>query len=299
MVIKMDIRSLNYFSQIVNSGNITRAAQQLHVSQPALSRQIKEMENELGVQLLIRNHNHVLPTQAGQYLYNRANEIITLMNSTIQSISEQDEINGSLEIGAGESIALMPVMEVINQILNQYPETFVNLVSGDEQLIKQKLENGSLDFGIIMGNDNLIDYHSLSIPNDNVWGVLVTKTDPLAQLDSVTVNDLLQRNILISDQAYRQDRLRQWAGDNLSKLNFIGRYNLINNARLLVETGNCVALTYEGIINSPKVVFRPLSPSLMDHNYLIWNSNHQLSNLGKLFIKKLKEKLGTNVSHSY
>ena len=113
MVNKMDIRSLQYFNQVADSGNITRAARQLHVSQPALSRQIKEMETELGVQLLIRGHNRVQLTQAGQYLYNRGNEIIGLMNHTIQNVSEQDEINGVLEIGAGENIALLPVMTVI------------------------------------------------------------------------------------------------------------------------------------------------------------------------------------------
>ena len=299
MVSKMDIRSLQYFNQVADSGNITRAARQLHVSQPALSRQIKEMETELGVQLLIRGHNRVQLTQAGQYLYNRGNEIIGLMNHTIQNVSEQDEINGVLEIGAGESIALLPVMTVINQIIDQYPDTSVNIVSGDEQLIKQKLDNGALDFGIIMGNDNLIDYQSLAIPDDNIWGVLVTKDDPLAKLRVITIKDLINRKILISDQAYHQDKLRQWAGNNLNKLTFSGRFNLINNAKLLVETGNCVALTYKGLVESSKTVFRPLSPILKDHNYLIWNNNHQLSNVGKLFVKKLKNQFQTNINGKF
>lgn len=290
----MEIRVLRYFIEVANEQNISRAAEKLHISQPTLSRQLMDLEHDLGVTLFKRGHRQIKLTQEGYYLYDRAREITGLIDKTTTNLQSQKVISGTLDIGAGESIALQPVMDVLGKIITTYPEVKVNLVSGDTNIIRQHLDDGTLDFGIVMGHENLTSYHSLSLPLKNHWGILMKNSSPLAKLKKITPNDLLNQSLLVSAQATQQDTFRDWAGPLIDQFHFIGYYNLIFNAQLLVRTGSCIALTYNGLVNTDNnddLTFRPLTPVVSDQNYLIWARNHQLSNVSQLFIEQLQQKL--------
>ena len=287
----MNIRVLRYFIEIVREGNISSAAHRLHISQPALSRQIMELETTLGVTLFERGHRQIKLTQEGYYLYERAQEITALVDKTTYHLQANEVVSGTLDIGAGESSALMPMMDVLAQILRDYPEVRVNLTSGDSTVIRQQIDQGSLEFGVVMGHENLLNYNSLTLPAQNRWGILMRKTEPMAAKQVITPGDLLGLSLLTSVQSRAQDTFRDWAGDLINQYHFVGRYTLLYNAELLVKAGAGMALAYDGIANlyDQDLVFRPLAPVLTDANILIWNKDRQLPNVAQLFLKLLRE----------
>ena len=287
----MEVRVLRYFIEVVQERNISNAAKRLHISQPTLSRQLMDLQKELGITLFERGHRQIKLTQEGYYLYERAQEITGLVDKTETDLQSQNVISGTLDIGAGESAAIHPVMTVIGDIIKKYPDVKINLVSGDSDQIYQRLNNGTLDFGIIMGPEKLLDYHSIRLPQKNIWGILVRKDHPIAEKEKITPEDLKGVPIITSAQSKEQDVFRVWAGSLIDQYNFICQYNLIFNARLLAETGACLALTYKNLINitGTGLVFRPLTPTVTDQNNLIWNKNRQLSNVAQFFLNRLKE----------
>lgn len=289
----MELRVLRYFIAIVKDGNISSAAKRLHVSQPALSRQIMDLETELGVTLFERGHRQIKLTQEGYYLYERAQDIVAMVNSTEYSLQSRDVISGTLDIGGGESPAMKIVMETINDILQEHPEVQVNLVSGNANSIEKRLESGLIEFGVVMGTHNLQNYNSLVLPQKNRWGILLRKDEPLAQKDVIAPEDLIGHALITSYETNNGDTFREWAGSLVNQLTFVGHYNLINNATLLVKTGSCFALTYENLVQDDSLVFCPLYPDVTDLNTLIWNRDHQLSNLSRLFIDKIQKKVKT------
>lgn len=292
----MNIRVLRYFIEIVREGNISSAAHRLHISQPALSRQIMELETTLGVTLFERGHRQIKLTQEGYYLYERGQEITALVDKTTYHLQSNSVVSGTLDIGAGESSALMPLMDVLAQILRYYPEVRVNLTSGDSTAIRQQVGQGSLEFGVVMGHENLLNYNSLTLPAQNRWGILMRRTEPLAAKPVITPGDLLGLSLLTSVQSRVQDTFRDWAGDLINQYNFVGNYNLLYNAELLVKAGAGMALAYDGIANlyDQDLVFRPLAPALTDANILIWNKDHQLPNVAQFFLKLLRERIAAN-----
>ncbi|MBB1063563.1 LysR family transcriptional regulator [Limosilactobacillus fastidiosus] len=286
----MEVRVLRYFIEVVNEGNISNAAKHLHISQPTLSRQLMNLEDELGITLFERGHQQIKLTQQGYYLYDHAQEITRLVDKTENNLKSQKLISGTLEIGAGESIALQDIMSVVAKIIRKYSTVKINLVSGDSNFICQRLNDGSLDFGIVMGKEKLNDYYSINLSEKNIWGVLVRQDLPLACKEVITPDDLIGTPIIISSQSKYQDTFRDWAGSKIDQFNIIGEYNLIFNARLLTETGACIALTYQDLINTTgtNLVFRPLTPVVADQNNLIWNKNRQLSNVAQIFLDLIK-----------
>lgn len=290
----MDIRVLRYFVAIAQEQNISHAAQSLHVSQPALSRQLADLEAELNIKLFERGHRQLKLTQEGYYLLERAQEIIGLVDKTTYNLQKQDVISGTLDIGGGESSAMQSVMHVVHQIIHQYPEVHVNLRSGDADLIQPQLDNGVLEFGIIMGHRQLDNYNSIILPEENRWGILMRSDEQLAHNTTIRPVDLIGRSLITSAQAWQRGIFKEWSNELFDQFNFIGTYNLIFNASLLIKTGACMALTYEHLIdttNNHELVFRPLEPQLTDPNVLIWSKNRTLPNVSQLFLKILRQNI--------
>lgn len=290
----MDIRVLRYFVAIAQEQNISHAAQSLHVSQPALSRQLADLEAELNIKLFERGHRQLKLTQEGYYLLERAQEIIGLVDKTTYNLQKQDVISGTLDIGGGESSAMQSVMQVVHQIIHQYPEVHVNLRSGDADLIQPQLDNGVLEFGIIMGHRQLDNYNSIILPEENRWGILMRSDEQLAHNTTIRPVDLIGRSLITSAQAWQRGIFKEWSNELFDQFNFIGTYNLIFNASLLIKTGACMALTYEHLIdttNNHELVFRPLEPQLTDPNVLIWSKNRTLPNVSQLFLKILRQNI--------
>ncbi|OIK41571.1 transcriptional regulator, partial [Pediococcus acidilactici] len=221
----MDIRVLRYFVTIAQELNMSRAAELLNVSQPALSRQIADLEDELGVKLFRREHRHLALTQEGHYLLGRAQQIVGLVNKTTYHLQKQDVISGTIEIGAGESSGITPLMETLHQIMRQYPEVRVNLRSGDYEDILAGLDAGLLEFGVLMGYHNLNNYNTLQLPEENRWGVLMRADAQLAEKDVIQPIDLVGRPLITSRQAAQRGTFQIWSGELFNQLNFVGTYN--------------------------------------------------------------------------
>jgi len=291
----MDVRVLRYFIAIAQEQNISRAARLLHVSQPALSRQIADLETTLGTQLFIRGKRQIQLTQDGYYLLERAREIVSLVDKTTYNLQKQDVVSGTLDIGAGESIAMQVVMDTVRDIIHKYPEVHINFKSGDATVIESALDNGLLEFGIIMGRHELGNYNTLDLPEKNHWGILMRKDEQLATKKEIIPSDLIGRPLLVSYQIKNHKDFKKWSQGLFDQYNFVGTYNLIFNASLLVKTGSCICLTYEDLVDiSPDsgLTFRPLTPELNDPNTLIWSKKRDLPSVDQLFLDTLKKKIG-------
>ncbi len=193
----MELRVLRYFLAVCEEKNISKAANSLHISQPSLSRQLKNLEEELGVTLFYRGHQEITLTQEGYYLQEHAEEIISLANKTQQNLKHSKIISGELYIGAGESIAIKRVMDIVNNIVKNYPQVKIHVFNGNSSMIEGKIERGILDFGITMGQyDTTQNFNSLTLPENNEYGIIVSKDHPLAKQPYIVPEDLQNIHLL-------------------------------------------------------------------------------------------------------
>ena len=247
----MELRVLQYFLAVAREQSISGAAEFLHLSQPTLSRQIKDMEKELGKQLLIRGNRRITLTEEGMILCKRAEEIMELVKKTENEITLSDEsIAGDIYIGAGESNSVGYIAKVANALRREYPLVHFHIESGDAQTVYEQLDKGLIDFGLLFGNIDLTKYNSISLPTKDNWGVLMPKDSELAKKDVITPNDLMKEPLIVSRQGITRGELQNWFKLPEEKLNVVATYNLLYNASLLVEEGVGYALCLDKIINT-------------------------------------------------
>ena len=283
----MDIRLMQYYLAVVREGTISAAAEALHVSQPALSRQMKDLEEELGVTLFQRGSRRITLTEEGMILRKRAEEMLRLMQLTEAELTQaRDTVNGEIHIGAGESHAFHFLSRAAGQLIQEYPAVRVHVVSGDTADLMDQLNNGLLDFALIFSGFDRSLYHSLVLPQEDRFGVLMRRDSVLAAKEIVTMDDLIGRPLLISRAADGH----QWSGGETQNMKVVGTYNLIYNASLMVEDGLGYALCFDRLINvsgDSALCFRPLLPEIRTQGTLIWKRYQVLSPAVRLFIEKL------------
>ncbi|WP_081079805.1 LysR family transcriptional regulator [Lactobacillus crispatus] len=287
----MELRVLNYFVATAQELNMTRAAQKLLVSQPALSRQIADIEDELGVKLFNRQPRHLTLTPAGQYLYEQAKEILTLASKTKSNLQSSAVISGDLTIAAGESFAMQRLMNIVSNIIRDYPTVKIHILSGDYEFAERRLDTGAVDFAIIIGNLPLDNYASLQLPEKDTWGVLMTKDDPLAKKSAITAEDLVGRNVLNSQQAENRKYFDSWFGNYKEQINIIGTVNLNFNGTLLVKNKAAIMLTLDKLANmsdESNLTFRPITPMLKQPVTVIWKRETNKSPVADLFLNRLR-----------
>ena len=287
----MELRVLNYFVATAQELNMTRAAQKLLVSQPALSRQIADLEDELGVKLFNRQPRHLTLTPAGQYLYEQAKEILTLASKTKSNLQSSAVISGDLTIAAGESFAMQRLMNIVSNIIRDYPTVKIHILSGDYEFAERRLNTGAVDFAVIIGNLPLDNYASLQLLEKDTWGVLMTKDDPLAKKSAITAEDLVGRNVLNSQQAENRKYFDSWFGNYKEQINIIGTVNLNFNGTLLVKNKAAIMLTLDKLANisdESNLTFRPITPMLKQPVTVIWKRETNLSPVADLFLNRLR-----------
>ena len=286
----MEIRVLKYFLAVATEKNISRAARRLHLSQPALSKQLKELEIELGVTLFIRGNREIELTEEGMYLFNKAKEILSLVDQTISNLKEEEEIVGEVYIGGGETRAMSLIAEAAKKMIIEFPNVKIHLSSGTSDYVMEKLDHGLFDFGLVIDPANKQKYESLRIPAKDIWGLLVRNDHILANKSTITARELKGIPLFCSHQTLVENQMSEWLGSSLEHYNFIGSYNLLYNASLMVEAGVGCALCLDGIINTAdkKLKFIPLEPELSAGLNLIWKKNQPLSRTAKKFLEKLK-----------
>lgn len=290
----MELRVLNYFVAVAQEGNMTHAAQKLLISQPALSRQIADLEDELGVKLFSRKSRRLTLTPAGQYLLEQAKEILALTAKTKSNLESSSFISGDLTIAAGESIGMQRIMNVVSAIIKEHPTVKMHLLSGDYSYAERKLTNGTVDFAVIIGDAPTPNYASLTLPEKDTWGVLMNTSDALVKQEIITPQDLAGRSVLNSQQAVNFHTFQNWLGNYKEKVNFIGTYNLNFNGTLLVKSNAALMLTLDNLVNTSPgsgVTFRKLAPQLQYPIKVVWKREISLSPVAELFLKLLKESI--------
>lgn len=290
----MELRVLRYFLAVAQYQNITKAAQELLISQPTLSRQLAELEAELGVTLFIRGHRQITLTEAGEYLQARAKEIVQLADQTATDLKADQVISGTLALGAGESVGMQRIMTVLSQMTHDYPDIKLRLVSGNAAEMEAALKRGTIDFAVLMADRALDNYHHLQLPETERWGLVLRKDDPLAQKEAIAPSDLLGLPLLLSEQAVEEHRFQKWWGNLEKKLQIIGTYTLVFNAQLMVKQGQAYVLSFDDLIdnsNQSELTFRPLTPQLTETTSVIWKKNIVRSKVAELFIKRLSASL--------
>lgn len=287
----MNIRVLRYFLVICQEKNITRAAQRLHISQPSLSKQVKDLEDELGITLFIRGHRKITLTEEGYFLRDRAQEIIDLTDDTVVTLEKAKIISGTLRIGAGQSPTLYPIMKILNKILLKYPDVKVELVDANADTVERRINQGTLDFGIVMGDRFLDEFDSLILKARNEFVVVFNNDLPIAKKGLIKPQDLVEYPLILSSQTHVEGKFKNWFGKYYPKIKIMANSNLSYNASMLAQAGHMVAITYRDMIdiNRANLVQRPLSPTISDRNTIIWKKDIRQSNLGRLFLEEVQK----------
>ena len=285
----MDIRTMQYYLAVVREGTISAAAKALHVSQPSLSRQMKELEEELGAALFVRGNRRITLTEEGMVLRKRAEEMVHLMKMTEDEIAQiKNHISGSVRIGAGESWSVHYLSRTAASLAKEHPDIRFHITSGDTQDLMDELDNGLIDFAVIFTDVDHTLYQSIKLPVEDSFGLLMPKHCPLAERKAIHLSDLKGLPVIVSRAASPY-----FAGsDELSSLNVIATYNLVYNASLLVEDGLGYAICFDNLINTTgdsPLCLRPIIPKIKNAGYLIWKKYQTFSPAVQMFIDRIRD----------
>ncbi len=290
----MELRVLQYFLAVAQSQSITTAARSLHLTQPTLSRQLRELEEELGKQLMIRGSRKITLTEEGMLLRKRAEEILDLVGRTEKEVMQSGgTIGGDIYIGTGETDGIRQIARTATQLQKQYPGIHFHIVSGDAVDVCDQLDKGLLKFGILLGDIDKAKYHYIELPMKDVWGILMRRDSPLAQKDALTPQDLWDKPLILSRQVENKSGLYHWLQKEPSELCTVATYNLIFNASLMVDEGMGYAFSLDKLINTAgsTLCFRPLTPRLELGMYLVWKKYQIFSKAEELFLESLQKNL--------
>ena len=288
----MDIRILRYFIAVAKEKNITKAAQNLYISQPALSRQLKELEEELNTNLFIRGSRTISLTDDGKYLLNQAKEITALMDKTLTNMGTNENISGEIYIGAGETEGIKHIADIYSIMSKTFPSISLNIFSGDFNEVKEKLENGILDFGIVIEPVKKDNFNYIKLPHKETWGILTTKNGIFKNYEKISPSDLENIPLILSKQSFDDTVLLNWLGKSFENLPLKLSYTLLYNAIHFVKKNTGHAICLDGIINTENtdLKFIPFYPPLQSELSLIWQKNRQLSKAAQKFLILCNEK---------
>lgn len=286
----MEIRELRYFLAVAREGNITRAAESLHIAQPSLSKQLMELEKKLGKQLLVRGKRKITLTEEGVLLRKRAEEIVELVEKTEHEISyDPEETMGDIYIGGSSSES---VLSAAAEIRKNYPGIRFHFYSGDAMDVAERLDHGSLDFAVMLEPVDNIKYDFLSLPDRSEWGILMKKNDPLADKNCITEDDIKKMPLIMHQRIGLQNEIAHWAGTDLESLTIAATYNVVHGSPVsfvrqglgyFLTTGDLLAPTLD-----PEVCFLPLEPKLPTQLALVWKKYAVFSNAAKVFYESFQ-----------
>lgn len=289
----LELRVLNYFLAVSREESISGAANALHLSQPTLSRQLKDMEDELGKQLFIRGSKRIELTDEGRILKKRAEEIIALVEKTENEISVSDEhISGDIFIGAGETVGVRRLTKAAKRVRDSYPDIHFHIISGDRSDVVERLDSGLVDFGLVFGSVDETKYESINIPNSDVWGVLIRKDSPLAEKELIEPKDLYDKPLIVSRQAEKTGIVKRLLHRSADKLNIVATYNLLFNCALMVQDGLGCALCLESVHQPERnreLVFKPLTNVLTEEMHVIWKKDNVFSKASQKFFEEISK----------
>ena len=291
----MELRTLRSFLAVAREENVTRAARQLHITQPALSRQLADLEREVGCQLLVREPRGVTLTEQGMLLRKRADEIVRLAVRTERELqAPAAEVGGDVWVGGGESRTMALVAQVATEIAVEHPGVRLRIHSGNGTDVIERIDRGLLDFGVIFGGEQSPRHEWLRLPHDDRWGVLVRHDHPLASQESVAFDDLRGERLIVSSETgeLADDASTMFRRMISEGFDVAATYTLLYNASLLVEEGLGVAICFDGIVNTGEgtpFAFVPLTDTQTTPSHLIWKRFQPLSRACELFLSSMRE----------
>lgn len=287
----MEIRLLRYFLAVAREENITHAAESLHIAQPSLSKQLMELEQELGKQLFIRGKRKIILTEEGVLLRKRADEILMLCEKTQREIAQDsDLIGGVISIGGAQSSA---VAQATTMIADRHPGVTFQFFNGDAETLMEKLDHGTLDFGILIEPVDLVKYEHLPLNETDEWGLLMRKDCSLASKEVIRPEDIQGVPLILPQRIGLQRELSAWAGIPTEQLNTIATFDILfNNPSLLIENGLGYAFALRTLIDtseSQTLCFRPLEPTIKIQYGLAWKRYPIFSKAAEKFIEQIRD----------
>ena len=290
----MDLRTLRYFVEIARQKSFTLAAQKLFVTQPTLSRQIAELEDELGQVLFDRSTRHIKLTEKGLYFYRQAQSILDLVEKTKLETMSTDDLQGELNVAAGETHAMTLVADVLEAFQREHPRVWINLVSANGVDAAANVRVGICDFAVIIRPADLDDLDYFVLPKKNTWGVLTRKDSIIKKKSGISPQELKKIPLFVPQQHLLTSAMKDWLGYSFESLNIVGSYNLLYNTSLLVRAG-AHALCLDNIIAVDEDIrFVPLTPRFTNDVVIAWATNRPKRTLTEAFLKMLR----TALSHA-
>ena len=288
----MELRVLKYFLEVAKLENITKAAEVLCMTQPTISRQIKDLEWELGEKLFERTNYSVSLTPAGELLRERAEDIISMADKTVLDLKmlKEDEITGDIAIACAESKNIAFLAKTIMLLKKQHPKIRYHLYAGDSERVLEKLDKGLFDFAVIVENVDVEKYNLIPVHSVDRWGVVMRRDAELAYRDYIEPKDLVDKPIMVSRQALAAD-LPKWFGDDISKLNVVATLDLSYNGSVLARGGVGYLLTFDGLTDTgpdSSLCFKPLMPELVTNMYVVWRRGQVFTRACQVFLETVK-----------
>lgn len=284
----MELRVLKYFLMVAREENVTRAAELLHITQPTLSRQLAQLEEEFNAKLFHRGSRRLTLTDEGMLLRRRAQEIVDLADKARQELSRGGALAGEVLIGCGETRNMTFLSRCIARFRALHPSIRFSIHSAAADDIRERMERGLLDMGLLMEPVDVSRYAFLELPEKETWGALVRADSPLAALSAVTAKDLADVPLILSGREAVRGELAHWFGDLYERLEIAATYNLLFNAANMVRCGVGVALTFHLDSDYPQTAFVPLTPRLENGAVLAWKKEQPVSAAARRFIAFLK-----------
>lgn len=294
----MEIRVLRYFLTVAREESITRAAEVLHITQPTLSRQLSQLEEETGVRLFERGPRRIRLTSEGMLLRRRAEEILQLVDKTETELSEQQaQVEGTISIGSGESVSVQLLPGLFSSFREKYPRVCFDIFTATADLVKEQMDRGLLDIGLLLEPVDKEKYDFIRLNIREKWIVLMRPDDPLAAKEAVSAQDLLGLPLILPRRMAVRSELASWFGDYYELLNVIITSNLNTNGAIMVASGLAYSIVIEGAVSlwdQSKVTYRPLTPELTTTSVLAWKRGQPFSPAALKFIEHMKCFLGMN-----
>lgn len=291
----MELRVLRYFLAVAREQSITAAAETLHITQPTLSKQLRELEEELGKKLFTRGNRKITLTEEGMFLRKRAQEIVELADKTEADFAAGvGSVSGDIFIGSGETGAVRYLGRTLYKMRSIYPGVRFHLFSGNGEDVSDRLDKGLIDFALFVGMTDLKKYDYLKLPYSHRWGLILRRDDPLAAHEAVTPEMLMNVPILCSRQALIQNELSGWLGRPFDELNLAGTYNLIYNASIMVKEGLGCAVCIDRLLDTSgdsAVCFRPFEPAIDAELFIAWKKYQFFSAAAGKFLEMLQQEL--------
>lgn len=291
----MEIQVLRNFLAVAREGNITNAANHIHIAQPSLSRQIKNLEKELGQQLFVRGSHSVSLTPEGMILRKRAEDVIAMVDKIEDEFYTMgDTVSGDIHIGAGETYVFRYIVDILKYLQKDYPNIHYHLYSGNAAEVTERLDKGLLDFGLLMQPADITKYDYFNLPEKDVWGVVMRKDSVLAGKEIIRCQDLEGLPLICSRQSIQtmeRNTFVEWFDGKLEQMNIIATFSLVYNAALMVQQGLGYMITVDNLVNTavnPDLCFRPLSPKLEAGLTIVWKKYQYFSSAADLFLERLR-----------